>query len=285
VVAGANKTPALAAATVGVAMGARGSAVSSEAAGVVLLVDRLDRLAEMIAIARRSRAIAVESVTAGMGLSFVAMGFAAVGLLVPVAGAIVQEIVDAAVIVNALRALRAARGDEAPRAIPQAMASRLRDEHNELAPVLERISRVAESIDRLEVSDARTAVVELDRLVRSQLLPHERLDEHEIYPVVERAVGGDDPMAAMSRTHREIHHLARALHRDVEALERGEPLDEPRMRGIRRQLYALDAILRLHFAQEEELYATMAEGDDGRPSGATAAGAPAEVSAATRRGE
>ena len=73
---------------------------------MVLLVDRLDRLAEALRISHRARAIAVESVVAGMGLSIVAMGVAALGYLPPLAGAILQEAIDVAVILNALRALR-----------------------------------------------------------------------------------------------------------------------------------------------------------------------------------
>ena len=103
---GVNDAPALAAADIGLAMGARGAAASVEAADAVLLVDQLDRLPTAIAIARRSRVIALESVYVGLGLSVAGMIAAAFGHITPVQGALLQEVIDVTVILNALRALR-----------------------------------------------------------------------------------------------------------------------------------------------------------------------------------
>jgi len=103
---GINDAPALAEATVGVAMGARGAAASSEAAGVVLISDRIAPLVEGVRIAQRTRLIAQQSVFIGLGLSLACMIAAALGHLPPLQGALFQEAIDLAVIFNALRALR-----------------------------------------------------------------------------------------------------------------------------------------------------------------------------------
>jgi heavy metal translocating P-type ATPase len=103
---GTNDAPALSTAQVGVALAGHGGGVSAEAADIVLLVDEPQRVADAVAIGRYTMRIARQSMGVGIGLSVVGMGFAFAGLLPPTAGAVVQEVIDVAVIVNALRAAR-----------------------------------------------------------------------------------------------------------------------------------------------------------------------------------
>jgi len=255
---GVNDAPALAVADVGVAMGARGAAASADAADVVLMVDRIDRLADALGIAQRSRRIAWQSVTAGMGLSVAAMLVAAFGYLPPVWGALLQELIDVAVIVNALRALWAGAGERAQPQLPPEMVRHLRAEHDMLRPLLDRIDAATYTLGQDSNADARAELEAIATMLRETLLPHEREDEERLYPQLAKLLRGVDPMAAMSRTHREIFHLARLYEHLVAELPPDGALPDFELHELRRLLFSLGAILRLHFAQEEEMFQTVA---------------------------
>jgi len=249
---GVNDAPALAAADVGIAMGARGAAASSEAADVVLLVDRLDRLVDAMRIARRSRRIALESVVAGMSLSVVAMTIAAAGFLQPIAGAVIQEVIDVVVIVNALRVLLVR-----PRLTDAGLADvdveQLKREHTALSPLLDQIRDLA---DRLPQLSGATLTRELGQVIDSleeRLLPHERTDDLDVYARLAPLLGGEDPLAAMSGAHREIFRMVRSLRQMAVDLPR-DGTNTTQVHTIQRLLYGLEAIVRLHCAQEEELF-------------------------------
>lgn len=101
---GTNDAPALSTATVGIALAASGGGISAEAADAVILADDPTRVAEAIEISRRTLRLARQSIWAGLGLSAAAMVAASLGYIPPVAGALLQEVIDVAVILNALRA-------------------------------------------------------------------------------------------------------------------------------------------------------------------------------------
>jgi heavy metal translocating P-type ATPase len=105
---GANDAPALSTATVGIALASQGGGITAEAADVVILVDDLSRVAEAIRISQRTMRIARQSIWFGLGLSAAAAGVAALGGIAPVQGALLQEVIDVAVILNALRASQSA---------------------------------------------------------------------------------------------------------------------------------------------------------------------------------
>lgn len=254
---GVNDAPALAAADIGVAMGARGAAASSEAADVVILLDRLDRLASAIAIARRSRQIALQSVYAGMGMSGAAMVVAALGYLTPVQGAILQEAIDVAVILNALRALGPPIRDRLTKAqIPAKMLSKLEEEHRELADVLETINAVADGSRHSTAAELRRDLEALEHMLSERLLPHEMHDDREIYASIRRNSDDHDALAGMSRTHMEMNRMVQDLRKMREVLGRTEPDDGDRYE-LQRLLHGFAAVVKLHFAQEEEIYRSL----------------------------
>ena len=262
---GLNDAPALAAADVGVAMGARGATASSEAADVVLVVDRLDALVDAIAIASRSRSIAIQSVLLGMGLAFGFMFGGAFGLFTPVVGAVIQELIDVASILNALRALATERRRAASRESSD-VAERFRAEHREFAPELQRLRTTADRLGSLPQEDVRRELEAVRLFLVERLPQHEEEEEAAVYPVVARLMGGEDPMSSMARAHIEISHLVRVYRQLLDDLPPEGPTQEDLL-DLRRVLYGLHAILRLHFAQEEEAYAWLSSPEPSVPVG------------------
>ena len=184
---GINDAPALAAADVGVAMGARGAAAAAEAADVVLLVDRLDRVGEAVAIAKRTRRIALESILVGMGLSGMAMIAAALGHLPPVAGALLQEAIDVAVILNALRVLA---GEAAAAALTDRVAvGRLVEEHARLRALLDRMHQAADRVDH-PPGDLGAELRGISATLNALLLPHQLAEGQAVFPELAQRLGG-----------------------------------------------------------------------------------------------
>jgi heavy metal translocating P-type ATPase len=249
---GVNDAPALAAADVGVAMGARGASASSEAADVVVLVNRLDRVGEAIAIARRARTIALQSVWAGMGLSGVAVAAAAGGWLSPVAGALVQEAIDVAVILNALRALSPGRAPQAL-AMREEAAAIQRQEHEIVEQSLDRLREIADALDDAAPQQAAALIGEANRVVAQVIVRHEREDEKSVYPQLQGRLAQMQGLSAMSRAHREILHLTRLLDRLTTGLT-VEDADRYLVRDAQRMIESIEALVRLHNAQEEDIY-------------------------------
>jgi heavy metal translocating P-type ATPase len=249
---GINDAPALAAADVGVAMGARGASASSEAADVIILVDRLDRVPDAVVIAKRTHGIALQSIIAGIGLSILAMATAAVGFLPPIAGALTQEVIDVAVILNALRALTPGKKSGGHK-MPAATVTALRLDHGRVEASLDRLREIADALDHSDAGHASKLILEADRIIEHEIVAHERKDESAVYPRVAKFLADRHGLGAMSRAHREIIHLARLLHRLADGLPLSD-FDRYLIRDGQRIIEAIEALVRIHNAQEEDIY-------------------------------
>jgi heavy metal translocating P-type ATPase len=253
---GVNDAAALAEADVGVAIGGTGSVASAETADAVLMTDRLDRVADAMHIAQRTMRIARQSVLVGIGLSLVAMGIAGFGLLPPVVGALAQEGIDAAAILNALRARFSTRRRDAMSPADADLARRIIADHAALRPRLDELRATADALSVRPDPGAMARVRRVQGILIEQLLPHELSEGRELYPIVERILGIEGATATMGRAHAEIERLVRRLGRLLDSIDPEHP-DEGDVGDLRQLLYGLHAILTLHFAQEEEEYFTL----------------------------
>jgi heavy metal translocating P-type ATPase len=250
---GINDAPALAAADVGIAMGARGASASSEAADVVILVDQIDRVSDAVIISQRTRGIAMQSIVIGLALSGLAMGAAAVGWLTPVAGALTQEAIDVAVILNALRALGPGWSRRPQAAVAETDALGLRQDHERLKASLDRLRQIADALDDVDATAAANYLVEANHIVVEDIVKHERDDESSVYPRLSGLLSDSSGLFAMSRAHREILHMARLLERLVEGFN-GTEVDRYLIRDGQRIIESIESLVRIHNAQEQDIY-------------------------------
>lgn len=262
---GVNDAPALATAGVGVALGATGATAAADVADAVLSVDRLDRLADAVEIARHSRNIAVQSASVGMGLAVLAMVAAAFGLIPPVAGAFLQEGIDVAVILNALRALG---GGVRVRPLPpatQRLVDRAAAEHGGLRDVLSELTDTADTIaQRADEAGDVDRLRSVHRRLTEEVLPHEEDEEKRVYPAL-AAKGSGDTTAVLGRVHAEISRLVDRIGAHLGQVSHGR-LSSDQVPDLLATLYGLNAILRLHLSQEEEeLFASANAGSHAEP--------------------
>lgn len=201
----------------------------------------------------------MQSAVLGMGLSLVAMGFAAFAVGCPAYGALLQEGIDLAVILNALRALRTERGD------PDAEASTQRNWCNASAVVVRtdarRSSVLREAAQQVSAGDRSAGLQTLriaDDFLQDTLLPHEDAEDKALYPALAGRLGGPEATATMSRMHGEIHRLAQRLHSHRGMADAAGAVTDEQSDDLLACLYGLYALLCLHFVQEEENFSVLA---------------------------
>ena len=212
----------------------------------------LIEFSDAVAIAKRARGIAVQSIIAGMAMSGAAMCFAAIGLLPPVAGALTQEAIDVAVILNALRALTSGR-KFGRKTMPAKAALALRQDHERMETGLDRLREIADALDDAVESAAVALISEANQTVGYQIVEHEHDDESAVYPRLAEFLSDGHGLEAMSRAHREIIHLARLLRRLADGLM-PEDADRYLIRDAQRVIESIEALVRIHNAQEEDIY-------------------------------
>jgi hemerythrin-like domain-containing protein len=211
-------------------------------------------------IARWSRRIAVQSAVTGMALSLLAMVIATLGWLPPAPGALLQEGIDVAVILNALRALRGNPATEVPLAVgTEEMLRRFAAEHDELRDT---IGLLRDSADRLAAGPDAAALESLTAvhaLLVERILPHEQAEETQLYPALARPLGSGEVTATMSRTHAEIQRLSDRIATHLALAQAAGKIQSDQVDDLLACLYGLYTLLRLHFVQEEENYFVLVE--------------------------
>jgi len=173
-----------------------------------------------------------------------------------VPAAVVQEVIDVAVILNALRALAPAYR-RAGGSMTAEDGEELRRSHQALTAHLDRLRSIADALDDAEPQCSASLVAEANNIVQERVVVHERDDEGSIYPKLARLLRESHSLSAMSRAHLEILHLARLLARVAEDLP-SETVDRYLIRDAQRIIEAIETLVRMHTAQENDIYEAVA---------------------------
>ena len=129
----------------------------------------------------------------------------------------------------------------------------LRDDHELLDSALDRLRAIADALDEAEPARAAALIGEATTIVRQQIVEHERKDERVVYPRLAEFLADRHGLGAMSRAHREIMHQARLLDRLANGLS-AEDADRYLIRDAQRIIESIEALVRIHNAQEEDIY-------------------------------
>ncbi len=129
----------------------------------------------------------------------------------------------------------------------------LRDEHRELYPHVEKIREAADCLDGTTLCDVQKAVDETYDFLAYHLIPHAQAEEAALYPAVQEVLGSPEATRTMSRDHVEVGRYVEELARLKTGLN-GKPLTPERAKELRRVLYGVYALVKVHFAKEEEVY-------------------------------
>jgi hypothetical protein len=194
-----------------------------------------------------------------MAMSLAAMAAAAAGWLSAVQGALLQEVIDVAVILNALRALRPGQAHVTLDAADTALTQRFFREHQAtIWAGIEQLRLAADALDSVSPGEAIVQARRVHRLLEHEIGPHEQAEQQELYPAMDRLLGSRHATATMSRAHTEIAHQTRRLAQLIADIGTGQP-DDADIADLRALLYGLHAILRLHTVQEEETYLSLSD--------------------------
>ena len=129
----------------------------------------------------------------------------------------------------------------------------LRDEHKELMPHVETLREAADAIGRAPDDDSRRLIDSAHDFLAHHLIPHATAEDRALYPVVDRVLGAPGATATMSRDHVEVGRLTEELRQLRDRIAAGG-IDDASATALRRVLYGLYALVKVHFAKEEEIY-------------------------------